>query len=275
VSPAANAIHAGLGRFEVFDVAPDRLPSLGVHLALTAWPFSVHAPLTRPDPSRPAAAVFFLADSPERERSFLDLEATLAGAAARGAQYVVTHLNWTADVEAEHRAEALAQEAAGRIASMARAHAVPVHLECGGYAGGFHRAEQWARLATAHPDLGLCLDLGHLWLINRERGRSAYREIERLAPHARSLHLWAARDLRTYRRRGHVPLHPDLSPAQGWLDVERALAPVLEAHPAVPVIFEWSPRGADEAWSGEGMAWAEALISRLGGRGAAARPAST
>jgi len=29
-----------------------------------------------------------------------------------------------------------------------------------------------------------------------------------LAPYTRSLHLWAARDLATYRRHGHIPLHP-------------------------------------------------------------------
>jgi sugar phosphate isomerase/epimerase len=258
--PPASALHPGLGRFEAFDIARERLAALGVHAACTRLPWSVHAPLTRARLAEPPSAVFFLAESPRRAASFAALEATLAGAARLGAEYVVTHLNWTEDVADRGRAEALAHDAAARIAGLARRHGVPVHVEIGGYTGGFHEAAQFAALARAHPDLGLCLDVGHLWLIAAARGRPAYRDIETLAPHARSLHLWAARDLATYRAHGHLPLAPDLSPADGWLDVRRALAPVLAARPDCAVIFEYAWPRADARRALAGLAWAEDLV---------------
>lgn len=263
MSAPADALHPGLGRFEAFDLAPARLPTVGVHAACSALPWSAHAPLARARREGPAVAVFFLAESPRREESFADLEATLRTAARLGAEYVVTHLNWVEDAAHERRAEALAFDAAARIAALAEAHRIPVHLECGGYQGGFHRAAQFARLAAAFPALGLCLDVGHLWLIAQVRGRSAYRDLETLAPWARSLHLWAARDLTTYRAHGHVPLAPDLAPADGWLDLRRALAPVLGARPDCAVIFEYTWAAADAPRVLDGVRWAEDVIRSL------------
>ena len=262
--PAASAIHRGLDRFEVFDMAPERLPALDVHLLCSPWPFSVHAPLCREEPGRDPSAVFFLADSPEREQGFADLEGTLRAAVALGAEYLVTHLNWTDDVLSEARAEALAHDAGARLAALSRAHGIAIHVECGGYSGGFHRAEQFACLARAFPELGLCLDVGHLWLIAQARDRSAYREIEILAPHARSMHLWAARDLETYRRGGHLPLSPARSGADGWLDLEHAVAPILAAHPDCAAIFEFTWELGEEAAVAGGLRWAENLLRGLG-----------
>jgi sugar phosphate isomerase/epimerase len=268
IPPPANAVHPGIGRCEVFDVAPEALPALAAYLAAAPQPFSIHAPLVRPRPGRAPSAVFFLADSPAREESFAELALTLAAAAAHGAQYVVTHLNWVADVPSEGRAEFLAHEAAGRIALLSRLHRVPVHIECGGYTGGFHRAGQFAALARAFPDLGLCLDVGHLWLIAQERGRSAYADIEVLAPYARSMHLWAARNLETYRRQGHLPLHPARDGRDGWLDLGRAVAPVLAARPDCAVILEYTWTPDDAAPAAEGLRWASDVVegARAAGR---------
>lgn len=262
--PSATAIHRGLGRFEVFDVAAERLPSLGVHLLCSPLPYSIHAPLSRPELARNPSAVFFLSDSPGREQSFAELDQTLRQAAALHAEYVVTHINWSEDVLTEARAEALAHEAGARLSALSRAHGIPVHIECGGYSGGFHRAEQFARLARNFPELGLCIDVGHLWLIARERsGRSAYREIETLAPHARSMHLWAARDMETYRRRGHVPLDPARSGTDGWLDLARAVAPVLAARPHCAAIFEFTWAPSEDRAVADGLRWAEDLLRGL------------
>lgn len=264
VLPPTHTVHPGLGRVEVSDVSPETVASL----AAAPRPFSVHAPLVRARLDRPPWAVFFLADGPEREQSFAELGTTLATAAALGAEYVVVHLNGRADVPEERRAERLAYEAAARIVALSGRHRVPVHVECGGYGGGFHRAGQFSALARAFPELGLCLDVGHLWLIARERGRSAYADIEALAPHARSLHLWAARDLPTYHRHGHLPLHPARSAGDGWLDLRRALGPVLAHRPECPIIFEytWPASGAPAA--AEGLRWAVDTIEDLRSAGA-------
>lgn len=260
----ANRIHEGLGRSELYDFAPDRLPEAREAAARDGRPFSVHSPLWRPAgfPFR-AVAVFFLSpDAGRRELSFALVEETLAEARAWGAEYVVTHLNWVEDVEEEAEAERLAEEAARRMACLSERHGLPVHLECGGYTGGFHRPEQFSALAGRFPGLGLCLDLGHLSLVAGLRGRSLFRDLELLAPRARSVHLWNTKGLEHYREHHHVPVHPSQRPADGWIDIERALGIVLEGNPACPLIFEYVWPPSDEAWVREGMAWVAAVRSR-------------
>lgn len=262
--PPANAIHEGLGRLELFDLAPEWLPLLRESLARSDRPFSIHAPLCRrPEFPHPAVAVFFLSpDSARREESFAHVEATLAQAKEWGGEYVVTHLNWVEDTEDEAEASRLAQAAAERLSGLAERHGVPLHIECGGYAGGFHGAEQFAALPGRLPGLGLCLDMGHLWLIARARRRSFYRDLEVLAPHARSMHLWNTRDFAHYQRHHHVPVHPSQRPEDGWIDLERALGLVLDRNPDCALIFEytWSP--SEEEWVREGMAWVASLAGR-------------
>lgn len=241
----ANAIHEGLGRTELYDFAPDRLPTLRVHLVASGKPFSIHAPLLRSaDSDHSPVAVFFLSEErAKREESFALAETTLGHAQALRAEYVVVHLNWKEDSEVLPLAERLAKEAGARLSRLSARYGIPIHLECGGYSGAFHRAEQFSALAREFPHLGLCLDVGHLWLIARQRERDFYRDLEVLAPHARSMHLWSARDLPTYRHHHHLPLHPDLRPADGWVDIPRALEIVLGARPAGALIYEyqWAP----------------------------------
>jgi MOSC domain-containing protein YiiM/sugar phosphate isomerase/epimerase len=217
-------------------------------------------------------AAFFLSPDPaRRDLSFRVVERTLSEARKWGAEYVVTHLNWVDDSEDEAEAEQLAEDAARRLSSLSERYRVSLHLECGGYSGGFHRAEQFAALAGRFPGLGLCLDIGHLWLIAGARGRAFYRDLEILAPQARSLHVWNTKDLAHYGQNHHVPVHPSQRPAEGWIDIERALGIVLEKHPDCPVIFEYVWLPSDEAWVREGMAWVAAVVS---GRTAPDRPAA-
>lgn len=263
IPPPADAIHEGLGRSELYDFSPGRLPALRVHLVASGQPFSIHSPLLRPTHSgRHPVAVFFLAEDPaKREESFRLAETTLGHAQALGAEYVVLHLNWVEDSPSGQIAERLAHEAGVRLSGLSLRHSVPVHLECGGYSGGFHQARQFAALAREYPALGLCLDIGHLWLIARQRERDFFEDLETLAPHARSMHLWSARDLPTYRRHQHVPLHPDLRPSDGWVDIPQALEIVLATRPACPLIYEYRWEPHEERRAREGMAWLESLAA--------------
>jgi sugar phosphate isomerase/epimerase len=260
--PHANLIHRGIGRVEVFDFSPDRLPALRRLLSELCQPFSIHAPLTRPLDSRyPAVAVFFLSKDPRRrERSVKLVAETVARARGWGAEYVVTHFNWADDTNDEEHAVRFAEESAAKLSVLARE--VPIHIECGGYSGAFHHPERFVRLVSAFPALGLCLDIGHLWLIARLRGRDFYRDLEILAPAARSAHLWNARDAATYRRLHHVPLHPSQRPEDGWIDILRTLRILLGASPGCRLIFEYREDGLPPAQIKEGFAWVEELAAK-------------
>ncbi len=255
----ANLIHRGVGRVEVFDFSTERLPALRRFLEESGKPFSIHAPLTRPPGSdHPAVAVFFLSEDPKLREQSLDLVGrTVAEAGEWGAEYIVTHFNWSEDTDDEAAAVRLAHESARKFSVMSLE--VPIHIECGGYRGAFHRPEQFVELVSDHPDLRLCVDIGHLWLIARERGRDFYRDIETLAPVAGSAHLWNARDKATYRRFHHVPLHPSQRPEDGWIDVPLALRTLLGASPGCRLIFEYREDGVPRAQLEEGFAWVEEL----------------
>jgi sugar phosphate isomerase/epimerase len=262
-SPPANRIHEGLGRSELFDFAPARLPGAREWLGRERRPFSIHAPLVRPPgfAGEPVAVFFLSEDRARRQSSFALVEATLGQAREWGAEYVVAHLNWREDSDDLGTAERLADDAAARLSGLSEEYGVPVHLECGGYTGAFHRPEQWSALARQFPALGLCLDIGHLALVARLRGRAPERDLEVLAPHARSIHLWNTRGPDHYRAHHHVPVHPSQRPADGWIDIPRALGIVLGARPGCPLIFEYAWAPAEEAWAREGMAWVAALAA--------------
>ncbi len=264
IPPPADAIHEGLPGSELFDFSPSRLGALRVHLVASGRPFSIHSPLVRPAGLEPSpVAVFFLSEEPvKREESFTLAETTLAHARTLGARYVVFHLNWLEDSPCERVAQRLAGEAGDRLSRLATEYGIPVHLECGGYSGAFHRADQFAALVQEFPGLGLCVDTGHLWLIARQRERDFYREVETLAPHTRSVHLWSARDRSTYLRHHHLPVHSDLKPADGWVDIPRALEIVLRVRPDCPLIYEYRWEPQEEGRVREGMAWVEGLVAR-------------
>jgi hypothetical protein len=139
---------------------------------------------------------------------------------------------------------------------------VPIHIECGGYTGAFHRPKQFVALVSAFPTLGLCVDIGHAWLIAQARGRDFYHDLATLAPVARSAHLWNARDLATYRRLHHVPLHPSQRPEDGWIDIPRALRILLGASPGCRLIFEYREDDLPPVQIKEGFAWIEDLAAR-------------
>jgi len=259
--PPANSVHEGVGRFEIFDFTPERLPALRELVSREGRPFSIHSPLSRRGGTAlPAHAVFFLSpDATRRESSFVVVEETLAEAKEWGAEYVVAHLNWVEDSEDRREARRLGLNAARRLWRLAEGYGVELHIECGGYTGAFHHPDQFAALAREFPGLGLCLDIGHLRLIAESRGRSFLRDLETLAPHARSMHLWNTKDMAHYRRHHHVPLHPSQRPDDGWIDIERALAIVLERRPDCRLIFEYTWSSSEEERVREGMSWVASI----------------
>lgn len=264
MKPPACYLNRGVGRLEAFDWAADRLDELRTRIAESALPFGIHTPLLRPtDYPHGPEAVFYLNDDPaERERAWQMLDATLAHARDWGAEYAVTHLAWGQDCTDEERALALAERAGTGLASAARAAGVPILVETGGYTGHFHRAAQYAELAASDPWLGLCIDIGHSRLVAETRGRSPWDDLEVLAAQARSMHLWNTRGLEHYREHHHTPLHPTQRPADGWIDVERALEVVLRTNPRCALIFEYTWEERDAAWVEEGFAWVEAIARR-------------
>ncbi len=265
---AAGLVHRGLGRVEFFDLTASALAGLEETLDDLAEEgrhrFSFHSPIVRP-PSFPYSGVtcFFLNEDPDlRGRSFELLEGTLAAAAAFGADYVVSHLTYgPTDCRDEARAAALAEEACRQMARLSRAYGVPVHIEFAAYSAAFNSASRFVELVAPHPELGICIDVGHAALGAAARGRDPMADIATLAPLCLSMHLWNTKGAAHTAAHGHTPLHPSQRPEDGWFDVAGAVRLVTEFNRSVEIVFEYPVRRVT-AEIRAGYEWIAGLVGR-------------
>lgn len=243
---AESLVHRGLGCVELFDLAPERFAELETLRASLAAEgrerLSFHVPVVRPDwfPWSGITCFFLCDDAERRGLSFRLLDHTLELAARHGAGRAVCHLTYGgADSRDPAKAEALAIDAVARMAQASRRFKVALDLEFAAYSDGFHDPRRFVDLLDPHPDLGVCIDIGHTYLGAQKRGRDYFADLAALAPRTRSLHLWNTKDDAHNRAHGHVPLHPSQSPEEGWIDVPKSLALVLKKNPKAEIIYEY------------------------------------
>lgn len=244
--PPESLIHRGVERVEFFDLTGEEMKSLRPLLKILADEgrprFSFHAPISRPTwfPHTGVACYFLCEDRARREMSFQILKETLESARTWNAQYTVTHLTYgPSDSKDETTARKLAEAACQRMAAMSRETGVPIDIEFAAYTDSFHRADLFADLVGQHPELGICLDVGHAFIGAQKRERNYWKDIETLAKTTRSLHLWNTRGNEDAKANGHQPLHPSQRPQDGWIDIEGSLDTVLGANPGAALIFEY------------------------------------
>lgn len=265
---AERLLHRGLGGVELFDFPPQSRGALRRTLAgLTRQGYtrlSFHAPMPRPSYfHHSGVSCFFLhEDASLRELSFRVIEETLRHARAWNAAYVVTHLTYgRTDTTDSELAARLAREACIRLAALSDRHEMPIDIEFAAYSGAFAGPEDFLAAMSAHPQLGICIDTGHASLGARIRQRPYMEDIRKLAPRARSMHLWNTRGPEDPRHRGHVPLHPTQRPEQGWIDMEQTLRIVLEHNPRINIVYEY-PVEELTTEIREGYDWIAGLVRR-------------
>ncbi|MDK9720144.1 MAG: sugar phosphate isomerase/epimerase [Rhodospirillales bacterium] len=245
-APPESLIHRGVGRVEFFDMTDEELKNMRQLLKALAEEgrhlFSFHAPISRPAWFwHSGVACFFMnEDTKARELSFRLLAETLQYARSWQAQHVVTHLTYgPADCKDEATARKLAAAAGARMAAMSKASGIPIDIEFAAYTDSFHKADNFAEMIDEHPELGICLDVGHVFIGAQKRERDYWKDIETLAPRTRSMHLWNTRGADDVKANGHLPLHPSQSPKDGWIDIEGTLRAVLSASPEASIVFEY------------------------------------
>ena len=265
--PAESLVHRGRGHVEFFDLSEAELRGLDALLEPLAAEgcerFSFHAPIVRPFdfPHRAVACFFLCEDAALRERSFELLAESLAEARRWGASHVVTHLTYgPGDCRDPLRATALARTACERMGEMSAAEGVRLDVEFAAYSDGFHCAETFVDVVAA-AGLGVCLDVGHVYLGARRRGREYLADVALLAPLARSLHLWNTRGRAGEGGgNGHVPLHPSQHPREGWIDLEAVFRLLADRMGRIDLVFEY-PVSCVTPEIAEGYAWAVGLAA--------------
>ncbi len=264
-SGEASYLHRGLRHVEFFDYPPNdmvELKSTYEEMAAKGHKgLSFHAPMPRPV-FFPYSGVtcFFLNDKPEhRELSFQLIENTLQHAQDWDADYIVTHLTYgKTDTSDPDKAKQLARDTCERFASLSSNYCVPINIEFAAYTTAFNDPEQFIELVSQHEELGICIDTGHTMFGAQIHKRDYFDDIEILAPHTRSMHLWNTR-CKTY---DHIPLHPSQSPQDGWIDIEKTLEIVLSKNPNSTIVFEY-PVAEVTPDIQEGYDWIENMVKRI------------
>jgi sugar phosphate isomerase/epimerase len=258
-----RALNLALHGCETFDFAPADLDAL--HERLLTFPaFSIHAPLPTPFdyPGRATTSFLLDPDAQKRQATLQMLNRTIQVAAEWGALYVVVHFGGLHS-DGLSRPEVL--ELADRVATQLNAWAeelgAPLHLEYAAYNPSFATPEDLADMVARYPYLYVCLDIGHARVGAEMLGIDEWDAIRLLAPHTRSMHMWTTRGREDVRRYRHVPVHPALTPADGWIDVPRVLDAVLTLQPDCAIVFEPDVLyPADATWREEGVAWVQELV---------------
>lgn len=259
-----RALNPALHGCETFDFGPMDMAEL--RNRLRAYPgFSVHAPLPTPPhyPGSPSTS-FLLDPDPSKRQASLDmLQNTIGRAAAWGAKYVVVHFGGLhSDGLTADEIHALADSAANQLDDWARHRRMPLHVEYAAYNPGFATVQDLIELVASRSYLHVCLDVGHLRIGAQVLESDEWDMAAALAPYTRSMHLWTVRNRDDVRLYHHVPVHPQLSPAEGWIDIPRMLDVILRHSPECAVVFE--PHDAynpSPDWQGEGIAWVRDLVA--------------
>jgi sugar phosphate isomerase/epimerase len=258
-------INPALHGCETFDFAPSDLKALRARLR-DCSEFSVHAPLpTWPEyPGRAATSFLLDPDAAKRQASLLMLYQTIQIAAKWGALYVVVHFGGLhSNGLSRTEVRQLADQMAAQLDAWAEEVEMPLHLEYAAYNPSFATPEDLVALTSRYPNLDVCLDIGHVRVGAEMLGVDEWKIVQTLAPHTRSIHLWTTRGREDVRIYHHVPVHPTLTPANGWIDVPRLLDAVLAIHPDCAIVFEPDAHyNSDLAWQAEGIDWVRSLVDR-------------
>ena len=124
------------------------------------------------------------------------------------------------------------------------------------------RRKTWSIWWLRYSHLDVCLDIGHVRVGAEMLNVDEWDVVQTLAPHTRSMHLWTTRGREDVRRYHHVPVHPTLTAANGWIDIPRLLDLVLPVHPDCAIVFEPDNQYcSDPAWQAQGMDWVRQLVA--------------
>ncbi|MFQ5964913.1 MAG: sugar phosphate isomerase/epimerase family protein [Candidatus Scalinduaceae bacterium] len=262
-----SLLHTGIDRYEVFDYQEDKLGKLKAFINKKKLPFSFHVPFFRPSyfPYR-GVTTFFLNDDPKkRALSFKLINSTLHYARGWNADYVVTHLNWMEDSKNLIKVLKLASDTESRFCKLADKYNIPINVEFGGYSGLFHKPIQFVEFVLNHHLLGICIDIGHTFLISETRNRNYFKDIEIMAPYTKSIHLWNTKDLNHCKKYNHVPVHPSQEAKDGWIDIKKTLEIILSNNKDCNIVFEYNQSYYDRIPNEvkEGIEWVKDIVKRI------------
>lgn len=120
----------------------------------------------------------------------------------------------------------------------------------------FHRPEHYATVLDRYEGLEFCLDFGHAHQLGEIASISDF--VTQLGSRIRSCHVY---NRRGSSGRGHIPVHPEQRPCDGWIDIQAAVTDLLRRGSVATWILEPDPQPAGELTRAEaGAEWFRSLL---------------
>jgi sugar phosphate isomerase/epimerase len=238
--------------------------------------FGVHCPLFKPE-DHPENNVLLaaLADGDEDRRlaSMKLMEGAISDAADVGGEYIVFHIqrpeNFGGDNPddfSERAALDSARRSCERLLAAAREKNIPIFIENLFRNRSFHAPATYRALLDSFPEIGFCLDIGHLEVDSREFGFPFDEFMDAVMPNLKDVHLQNSNStpVVTEPRSWKYPVHPAQTVVDGWLDIPSILTKIFRAKPDCYINFESRIILPDEEQIiREGIEWIKNLIPEI------------
>jgi len=238
--------------------------------------FGVHCPLFKPhDHPENNALLASIADADEdRRAASLDLmELSICDAAQIGGEYVVVHIqrpeNFGGDNPdgfSERHALDSARRSCERLLNIAIDKNVSLLIENLFRNRAFYAPATYRALLDSFPELGFCLDVGHLDVDSREFGFPLDEFIDAVAPYLRDVHLQNSNSSQAAYgpRPWKYPVHPSQTEADGWRDIPAILRKILVFNTECHINFESRINlPEEETVIREGIEWIKTLLPEI------------
>jgi sugar phosphate isomerase/epimerase len=224
---------------------------------------SYHAPVFYQ--SDPTVTYYLNSNERLRRATFDILETNLRMAQSLPTDHVIVHFT-SKDIDdkiSDKELYRLAEESGYELNHLSKKYNIPIHLEYAGYNNRFNKFEDWIGVVNKYENLGICLDVGHLYLSCQLNNFDYFTGLYTLLPQVKSVHLWNTRGLDDIRKYGHIPVHPEQTPKDGWIDIEETLRIVLNYNGNIPIVFEPDFNYGGIEYAEEGIDWINELIYEL------------
>jgi len=254
---------SGFRKLEIGFYDEESLPRVMDFAARRGLSYGFHDPL----PLLPSDDFPFLTD-PDDEKRWKTLDSmyrTMETAVAYGAEYVVGHIPsviWEPrPALSDAKIVELAHSSCDQLSRWSRESDIPFVLENVGPNPYFFHFDAFVGVMRAFPNLGFCLDIGHLHLMSVYAGFDSLEFASAMAPYTTIVHIYNATP-EMYRKYHHVPVHPSQRPQEGWADVVSILGCVLGGRRGdLTLVFEYSPQyRAGEMFVREGIEWVKGAV---------------
>lgn len=222
-----------------------------------------HAPVFHQ--SDPTVTYYLNSNSRLRKATFDILETNLKMAQSLSTDHVIVHFT-SKDIDEKIDDKGLyelANDSMRELNELSKKYDIPIHLEYSGYNNRFYKPKDWVEFISKNENLGLCLDVGHLFVSCQLHDMDYFKELKNMLPVVKSVHLWNTRGMEDVKKYGHIPVHPSQKPEDGWIDIEETIRQMLTHNRDIVINFEPDFKYRDLKYADEGIDWVNELVYNI------------